>query len=115
MPIATTTQRNNLADRYSDEALYVSLHTADPDTTGTSEVTGGSPAYARKAITWSAPGAGATVSAIVDFDVPANTAITHVGTWSALTGGTFLDKAVHTYPASPTQSVLRIHLRYEQS
>lgn len=27
---------------------YVSLHTADPGTTGTSEATGGSPAYARK-------------------------------------------------------------------
>ena len=33
---------------------YASLHTADPGQSGTSEVTGGLPAYARKAITMGA-------------------------------------------------------------
>ena len=33
---------------------YASLHTASPGESGTSEVTGGSPAYARKAITMAA-------------------------------------------------------------
>lgn len=60
----------------------VSLHTADPGTTGASEVTGGSPAYARKAITFSAAAAGArTSSSQPVFDVPAGVTVTHVGFW----------------------------------
>lgn len=71
-------------------ASYVSLHTADPGTTGTGEVSGGSPAYARKAITWNAPAAGNLDSSNVPvFDIPAGTTVTHFGLWSASTGGTF--------------------------
>lgn len=69
---------------------FVSLHTADPGATGTSEVTGGSPAYARKAITWAAAsGSQVSNSAQVVFDVPTSTTIRFLGYWSASTGGTF--------------------------
>jgi hypothetical protein len=69
---------------------YASLHNGDPGTTGANEISGGTPAYARKAITVGASSAGSarTLSADVTFDVPAGT-ITHVGYWSAITGGTF--------------------------
>ena len=68
---------------------YVSLHTADPGGSGTSEATGGSPAYARKAITWAAwsSGASSNTNALI-FDVPAGT-YTHVGYWSAVSAGTY--------------------------
>ena len=71
-------------------ATYVSLHTADPGTTGASEATGGSPAYARKAITWGTPTFSAgteTVSsaATITFDVPAGT-YAYFGLWDALAG-----------------------------
>ena len=70
-------------------AVFASLHTADPGTTGTSEATGGSPAYARKAITWNAAASGALDNnANPVFDVPAGT-YTHFGLWSASTAGTF--------------------------
>ena len=70
--------------------LYVSLHTADPGTSGTSEVTGGSPAYARKAVTWAAASGGSmALNAGVTFDVPAGTTVTHFGVWSASTSGTY--------------------------
>ncbi|GAA2298262.1 hypothetical protein GCM10010402_66070 [Actinomadura luteofluorescens] len=70
--------------------LYVSLHTADPGTSGTSEVTGGSPAYARKAVTWASPSGGSMALASgVTFDVPAGATVTHYGVWSAVSGGTF--------------------------
>lgn len=69
-------------------AVYASLHTADPSTGGTSEVTGGS--YARESISWGSPSAGTAASdAPIVFDVPGSTTITHLGYWSALTGGTF--------------------------
>jgi hypothetical protein len=67
---------------------YVSLHTADPGASGTSEVTGGS--YARKSVSWAAASAGnVATNADITFDVPGSTTITHLGYWSAVTSGTF--------------------------
>jgi hypothetical protein len=69
---------------------YASLHTAY-SATGTSEVTGGSPAYARQAVTWSAAAAGSKASASIAaaFNVPASTTVAFVGLWSAVSSGTF--------------------------
>jgi len=81
---------NRMLDGLTAGAGYVSLHTADPGLTGTSEVSGGSPAYARKAITWTAASASATSnSAQIVFDVPTSTTIRYLGYWSASTSGTF--------------------------
>jgi hypothetical protein len=72
-------------------AAYASLHTADPGSTGTNEVSGGSPPYARRAITWNTATSGdLDDNTIPAFDVPASTTITHFGLWSASTAGTFL-------------------------
>lgn len=82
--------KNVMLDALAGVAVFVSLHTADPGATGTNEVTGGSPAYARKSITWNAAAAGALDDSNAPvFDVPAGTTITHVGLWSASTAGTF--------------------------
>lgn len=68
---------------------YVSLHTADPGTTGANEVTGGSPAYARKPVTFTGGSVDGTVSGTaVIFDTPAGT-FTHIGLFDSATGGTF--------------------------
>lgn len=65
----------------------ISLHTADPGTTGSSEATGGSPAYARKTTTWTGGTAdGIVAGSQVTFDAPAGT-YTHMGCWN---GSTFL-------------------------
>lgn len=69
-------------------AVYASLHTADPSTNGANEVSGGS--YTRESISWgSASGGTATSNAEIVFDVPGSTTITHLGYWSAVSGGTF--------------------------
>ena len=54
---------------------FLALHTGFPPTYNPgNEVTGGAPAYARKAFTWSAAAAGArSISAAQTFDVPATT------------------------------------------
>lgn len=95
MAVASTTEKNSLATKYGTDAAFLSLHTADPGTTGASEVSGGSPAYARMAVTWSAPTNG-VITASVTFDVPAGTTVAYVGVWSAATAGTFLDKGTVT-------------------
>ncbi len=79
--------KNTMLDALT--VAYASLHTDDPSTTGTNEVTGGSPAYARKAVTINAAAAGSrALNADVTFDVPACT-VKHVGYWTTITGGTF--------------------------
>ncbi|WP_425540738.1 phage tail fiber protein [Rhodococcus aetherivorans] len=74
----------------ASQGNWVALHTNSPGTTGANELSGGTPAYARKQTTW----AGATADGVVagsevEFDVPAST-ITHYSVWTAATGGTFL-------------------------
>ena len=67
---------------------YVSLHTADPGTTGASEVTGGS--YARVAVTWNAASSGSvTNSGALSLNLPASTTASYFGVWSASTSGTY--------------------------
>jgi hypothetical protein len=67
---------------------YVSLHTADPTTTGGSEVTGGT--YARVAVTWNTPSSGSvTNSNALSINLPASTTASYFGVWSASSSGTY--------------------------
>jgi hypothetical protein len=95
MAIDTAQQRENAASGYAAAATHASLHTADPSGTGANEVVGGSPAYTRVAITWSADAVDGVYTATLanPFDVPASTTVTHMGLWTAASGGTYLDKA----------------------
>lgn len=69
---------------------HISLHSADPGTAGDNELTGGSPAYARQAVSWAAASSGAKARSGTEvFDVPAGTTVRWVGFWSAATAGTF--------------------------
>lgn len=74
---------------------HASLHNGIPDNTGSNEITGGSPAYARKAVAFNAAATGSMDKDATDpvFDVPAGQTIFYVGFWSALTVGTFLGYA----------------------
>lgn len=84
------TAKGLMLDGLRGVAVFASLHTADPGATGTSEVTGGAPAYARKALGWAAASGGSAASNTSEvFDVPGSTTITHLGYWSAVSAGTF--------------------------
>ena len=84
----TDAAKNAMLD--AEPSTHLSLHTAW-SATGANEVTGGSPAYARKAASWSAAASAiAALTAAVTFDVPAGTTARYVGRWTALTAGTFL-------------------------
>jgi hypothetical protein len=68
----------------------VSLHTGDPGDGSANEVSGGSPAYARKTPTFAAAASGeAALSAELEFDIPAGSTVAWVGFWD---GATFLGK-----------------------
>lgn len=71
-------------------ATHASLHTAY-SSTGANELTGGSPAYARKAATWAAASGRSKAGTLAAaFDVAAGTTVRWVGFFDALTVGTFL-------------------------
>jgi hypothetical protein len=77
----------------AEGTTHLSAHSAY-SVTGANEITGGSPAYARKVPTFGAASAGSkSLSANVVFDMPAGSSILFVGRWTALTGGTFLGMA----------------------
>jgi len=81
--------KNAACDGIAAIVTHASLHTTLNDT-GANEVTGGAPAYARKAITWSAASGGQrSNSAGLTFDVPAATTVVAFGLFTAITAGTF--------------------------
>ena len=63
------------------------VNTADPGTTGASEVTGGSPAYARTGITWGVASAGSIANATtaLTVNVPISTTIAYFSCWNTAT------------------------------
>ena len=71
-------------DAMAGEVGLLSLHDGDPGGTGTNELSGGAPAYARKTPTWAAASGGSVdLSNSPVFDVPAGATVAHVGFWSA--------------------------------
>lgn len=87
----TANGKNALLAGLKSSVTHISLHSADPGMDGTSEITGGTPAYARQAVTFGDPSAGAmATTASMTFNVPASATVAYVGYWSAPTGGTFL-------------------------
>lgn len=75
-----STAKNTMLDALTINA--VSLHSAFPGLTGASEISGGAPAYARKAVTFGAASAALrTTTGSITFDVPAST-VRWFGFWS---------------------------------
>jgi hypothetical protein len=92
--------KNVMLDAFAGVAVYGSLHDDDPSTTGANEISGGSPAYARKSITWgSAASASVAASNSPVFDVPGSTTVKYFGFFSASSGGTFYGSALVTNEA----------------
>jgi hypothetical protein len=106
--------RQIVANGYTAAALYGSLHSADPGTSGANEITGGSPAYARKSLSWSAGSTG-TATASATFDVASGVTPAWTGIWSAVTAGTFRDKADITDQAFASQGTLTVNYTYTQT
>ena len=82
---------------------FLSMHSADPGNTGTSEISGN--AYARQSVTFTKTGNNPTVAAnnaVVQFPTATGNwgMISYFGIWSAVTAGTFLGGWPVTTPKS---------------
>lgn len=92
-----TTARNVGVDAIAALGTRWALHTGDPGAanTASNEVSGGSPAYARKAVAWNAASGGiATQNGDVVFDVPGGTTVSWVSLWNAAGTVRYLKKDV---------------------
>jgi hypothetical protein len=127
--IKTDTQKNNLATAYGTAATHAAAYSTVPSgsSPGT-ELAGGSPAYARKAITWGTAGAvgpagsgtqpatPGVVYAQVTFDIEAGDTVAGCGVHSASSGaGNYLDGGAVTSQAFATQGTYLLNLSYTQS
>jgi hypothetical protein len=110
----TTYGRNYMLDSLtvsrSAQTLYAALHSAQPVEGGASnEISGGSPAYARKAVSLAAASSGSrTDTADPVFDVPAGTTVSHVGYYDAASGGNlvaYADVTDETFGAQGTYTL----------
>ncbi|MDQ3224949.1 MAG: hypothetical protein M3Q75_15980 [Gemmatimonadota bacterium] len=104
-------QRNALATQYGVAAPNGAMFTADPGTTGTvvGEVTGGTPAYARKSMAWGAASA-STITGTPTFDIPSGATVTHHGVTVGAVAGTadLRDKTTVTSQAFSSQGTYAV-------
>jgi hypothetical protein len=92
-----TTARNVGVDAIAALGLRWAAHTGDPGgaNSASNEVTGGSPAYARKAVAWNAASGGtATQNGDVVLDIPAGTTVSYVSLWNTAGTVRYLKKDV---------------------
>lgn len=88
-------ERQRLLDSFGTQYGFASAHSADPGATGTAnELTGGSPAYARKAVSWASataatPSEKALQATFPTFDVPPGSTVAFIGFWTLAVGGTY--------------------------
>lgn len=114
MAIQTAALKNTLATAYGNAATHGAIYTTAPGATAGTEPSGGTPAYARKPLTWGAPSNG-LITATATFDVPTGTTIVGAGVHSALTAGNYLDGGGLTSQAFNSQGTMTVTYTYQQS
>ena len=116
MAIAVTTTKNSLAQYYGSLGAYIGMATSAPGSTATpsGEVSGGSPAYARKLTTWGGPASGAITGTAVTIDTPAAT-ITYILVGSAASGANMIDNASVTSVVMSGQGQVVVTPTYTQT
>lgn len=115
MAIQTTVMKNTLATAYSGAIAFFGLATTAPGSSRGTEVSGGSPAYARKAANWGGVTAGVVVASPAAFDVPASTTVVGINAESAVTAGTYQDGATVTSQPFSSQGTYTVVATYTQT
>jgi hypothetical protein len=122
MTIAITAQRQAVANAYGTAAPYGCLFNGVPATTGaaTNELTGGSPAYARVALSWGAATAASPsviTSTAAAFNVASGATVDHAGVCVSGTAGTadVRDTAAVTSQAFASQGTYTLTATYSQT
>lgn len=116
MAIDATATKNALADAYKALAAWMAAYTAmgSAGSAGT-EPSGGSPAYARKAVSWGSSSNGVTTAPAVPLDIPSGATIVGVGFHTLVTAGAYVDKTTVTSQAFSSQGTYSITPTFTQT
>ncbi len=88
MPLTDAGKNACLTGGLGNAITHISAHTTIPNSSGNSEVTGGS--YARVSVSWGSAASGVrSNSGILTIEIPAATTAAYLGYWSASSNGTF--------------------------
>lgn len=116
MAINSQTARSALANAYGTNAPFAALYSTAGGASPGTELTGGSPAYARKAATWGGAGATNTNSATIPaFDVASGSTVAGAGFHSAATAGTYWDGGAVTSQGFASQGTYTLSASYTQT
>lgn len=110
--IQTAAMRNLLENQYGTSATHGALYSTTPGASAGTELTGGAPAYARKALSWTS---NAPKTASATFDVASGSTVAGAGVHSAITAGTYYDGAGLTSQAFASQGTYTVTFNYTQS
>jgi hypothetical protein len=114
--ISGQNMRSGLANQYGTLAAFAALYSTAGGSTAGTELSGGSPAYARKAPAWGGAGAGNTNTATIPtFDVPSGATVAGGGFHSAVTAGNYMDGGALTSQAFASQGSYTLSASYTQS
>ena len=115
MPVNGLNMRNALANAYGANAPFAALYSTAGGASAGTEITGGTPAYARKAVTWSNATASVTTATIAAHDVPSGATVAGAGFHSAVTAGNYMDGGAVTSQAFSSQGTYQLSASYTQS
>lgn len=116
MAIQTVLGRTNMATAYSTTiGKFGALTTTAPSSTTGTEVTGGSPAYARIAPSWGTAATSAITATGMAFNVPSGTTVVGFEFFDASTAGNYLDGVGITSQVFSSQGTYTITPTYTQS
>lgn len=86
MARASAAAENAAVNAVTALAVFISLHTADPTTSGGSEAAGST----RQSLTWGAASSGsAAITNAPNVPINASTTVTHFGTWTLVSSGVY--------------------------
>lgn len=110
------TSRTAIAAYFATQAPFAALYTTAPSgsTPGT-EVTGGSPAYARKASNWGTAASSAVTASPAAFDVPSGSTVVGAGFHSLVSAGTYWEGGTVTSQAFSSQGTYTLTSTFTQS
>lgn len=104
MALSQNATKESLSTAFTNLGNYVAVFTSG----GSTEASGGSPAYARKPTTWAAGGSdGIATGSQVEIDLQPGT-YTHVGIYDAVTAGNLIEKVAITSTTLGTQGKLLV-------
>lgn len=110
----TAAIRNALASAYATACAYAAAYSSAGSGTAGTEPTGGSPAYARVAVTWSAPSNG-VITASYTWNIPSGFTVAGGGYHSAATGGTYYDGFSLTSQGFSSQGTLTVSATFTET